>query len=463
MKLRTLVLPLLAAMLAFPAAARAQNDSTPSRRPGMLGFTFDVRTRQTSDAPAQHTIRVTDVLAGSAAARAGMREGDLIVQVNGAPVADVPQASPLLQVNEGDAVRIRVRRVDGEHELRMVAGARPASQLAGMAPSERRRVIIREGVPGAPGAPMRERRRVIVRGADSLTGTHDDEVREIIIERDSLVRRGERRRLEVTVDSVRGRRGELRRTIVIDGDTVPHARMHPSVERRVVVINGDTVRDGEGFTMTVDTLSFPVQWLASRMDSLIRVVQTDSFIASRLDSLTVVLRDSLPRLLQFGPTQQALRELPDMQRQIIRLGEQTSMINVGPSARAFFMDAGRAAAAGAQLAEMNEGLSRYFGGTSEGVLVLEVSPGSPARRAGLEAGDIIVGVEGGVVQRPEDVRAALTRDEDGSMMLNVVRQGRRREITLQWDPQRDWVRVLAPSTVELDMASPHAPPSPPRP
>lgn len=460
MKLRTLVLPLLAAMLAFPAAARAQNDSTPSRRPGMLGFTFDVRTRQTSDAAAQHTIRVTDVLAGSAAERAGMREGDLIVQVNGAPVADVPQASPLLQVNEGDAVRIRVRRVDGEHDLRMVAGARPA-QMAGMAPSERR-IIVRErdGAPGAPGAPLRERRRVIVRGADSLTGAHEGDVREIIIERDSLVRRGERgerRRLQVTVDTVQGGRGELRQTIVIDGDTVPHARIRPSAGNRVIVINGDTVREGRGVTLTLDTLNFPVQWLASRMDSLIRVVQTDSFIASRLDSLTVVLRDSLPRLLQSGATQQALRELPDMQRQIIRLGEQTSMIEVGPSARAFFMDAGRAAAAGAQLAEMNEGLSRYFGGTSEGVLVLEVSPGSPARRAGLEAGDIIVGVEGGVVQRPEDVRAALTRDEDGSMVLNVVRQGRRREITLQWDRQRDWVRGLAPSRVQLDVASPARP------
>ena len=47
----------------------------------------------------------------------------------------------------------------------------------------------------------------------------------------------------------------------------------------------------------------------------------------------------------------------------------------------FFMELGRRSAAGAELAEMNEGLSAYFGGQRQGALVIEVSPESPASRA----------------------------------------------------------------------------------
>ncbi|HEX8391572.1 MAG TPA: PDZ domain-containing protein [Longimicrobium sp.] len=425
MKFRTLFLPLVAAVLALPAAARAQDTPGPERRPGMLGFAFDVTRREETGQPARQTVRVTEVREGSPAARAGMRQGDLLVSVNGAALEGMEVRS-LLQVNEGDTVRLRVRRVDGEHDLRIVAGPRPA-QVAVRTPGERQRVVVRQGLRGEGGE-----RRIVV---------------------DSLVRRlpGSVHVEVTTGDS--GRAGH--RIVVMDsGDSTPRVRMHPSTgEHRVIVINGDTMQQGDVVrTVTVDTLAFPVQWLAERIDSLSRVVRVDTFIAARLDSLTRVLHDSIPVLLERGrgPAAAALRNLPALRgNALVRVGD--------ASAQSFFMDVGRAAAAGAQLAEMNEGLGRYFGGRTEGVLVLEVTQRSPASRAGLEAGDVIVGVDGAVVQTPEDVRSALSRDEDGTLLLNVVRQGRRREVTLQWDRQQDFVRVFGPETVELDVRPPPAP------
>ena len=75
--------------------------------------------------------------------------------------------------------------------------------------------------------------------------------------------------------------------------------------------------------------------------------------------------------------------------------------------RPFFMELGRRSAAGAELAEMNEGLRRYFDNVQGGALVIDVSPNTPAARAGLEAGDVIVRAGGREVNGPEDVRRAL--------------------------------------------------------
>lgn len=101
----------------------------------------------------------------------------------------------------------------------------------------------------------------------------------------------------------------------------------------------------------------------------------------------------------------------------------------------FFMEMGRRSLGGAELAEMNEGLGRYFR-VNEGLLVLAVSPETPAARAGLEAGDVIVEVEGSEVHDVVEFRRAVARAEDGNVTLQVMRQGRRRELTMEWDRVR---------------------------
>ncbi|MGH9710225.1 MAG: PDZ domain-containing protein, partial [Candidatus Acidiferrales bacterium] len=80
---------------------------------------------------------------------------------------------------------------------------------------------------------------------------------------------------------------------------------------------------------------------------------------------------------------------------------------------------------GVQAEDVSGQLGTYFhvpGG--EGVLVREVSPNSPAAKAGLKAGDVITRVDGAVVKTVDDLRAHL-RDqrEQKSVSLTIVRQG----------------------------------------
>ncbi|MBW3660703.1 MAG: PDZ domain-containing protein [Gemmatimonadetes bacterium] len=87
-------------------------------------------------------------------------------------------------------------------------------------------------------------------------------------------------------------------------------------------------------------------------------------------------------------------------------------------------------AMGLRLAELNEGLARYFPAAEEGLLVLDVVAASPAARAGVQSGDVIVEVDGHEVWNVESFHAAR---EEGEARLVVVRQGARREIVIPAD------------------------------
>jgi len=133
-------------------------------------------------------------------------------------------------------------------------------------------------------------------------------------------------------------------------------------------------------------------------------------VVIHLDTVVSILRDSLMRAFPRG--------LPRV------FGEG----GMGP----FLYEFGPRSLAGAEFAEMNEGLGRYFR-TSEGLLVLQVAPESPAARAGLEAGDVVVQADGQEVERLGDLREAFAKAEDRQVRLTVLRQGARRQIELKWE------------------------------
>lgn len=76
---------------------------------------------------------------------------------------------------------------------------------------------------------------------------------------------------------------------------------------------------------------------------------------------------------------------------------------------------------GVRLTELNPDLARHFDGAREGLLVLEVEPDSPAGRAGLKSGDVIVRAGGEPVPGVRSLRRA-ARGE--GLDLTVVRDGR---------------------------------------
>jgi membrane-associated protease RseP (regulator of RpoE activity) len=92
------------------------------------------------------------------------------------------------------------------------------------------------------------------------------------------------------------------------------------------------------------------------------------------------------------------------------------------------MELGAHALAGARLTPLNEDLAAYFE-AERGVLVTDVEDGTPAARAGLLGGDVIVAVNGNDVNDVPDVHRHAARAE-GPIELSVMRRGERRTIRL---------------------------------
>lgn len=241
---------------------------------------------------------------------------------------------------------------------------------------------------------------------------------------------------------LRLRRGDDERDVSI----VAAAR--PASETRFGI-----VRRGDGPMVFVGPDSMPLQALTMRIDSLqTRLLQLNpGEIRLQMDSLVTLFSDSANVFIHRMPSVEFRIQGNDLDGQRFML--ERGAIDLQDEAarlaeRPFFMELGRRSAAGAELAEMNEGLRRYFDNVQGGALVIDVSPNTPAARAGLEAGDVIVRAGGREVNDPEDVRRALMGEEDGSVPLEVVRQGRRRELTLQWEA-RERIRGIAPTRVRV--------------
>jgi len=94
---------------------------------------------------------------------------------------------------------------------------------------------------------------------------------------------------------------------------------------------------------------------------------------------------------------------------------------------------------GIGLESMSKQLAEYFGVTKgTGVLVSEVYEDSPAEKAGLKAGDVIVKVDGNEFERVADVQeAVLDKDEGEKIELTVLRDKKEKQFTLDVEKAPD--------------------------
>jgi len=88
---------------------------------------------------------------------------------------------------------------------------------------------------------------------------------------------------------------------------------------------------------------------------------------------------------------------------------------------------GSRSVSGAEFAELNPGLSSYFG-TSEGLLVLKVSPGTPADRSGLEPGDVVTHANGQEIRTINDLRIQVMRARGEPVRMEIIRKGKKRTL-----------------------------------
>jgi S1-C subfamily serine protease len=84
--------------------------------------------------------------------------------------------------------------------------------------------------------------------------------------------------------------------------------------------------------------------------------------------------------------------------------------------------------AGAEVRSLDAALGGYFG-VERGLLVVEVAEGSPARAAGLQAGDVILRVDGREPGSVAELRALLAQSRT-AVAIGVLRRGRSLDLTL---------------------------------
>jgi C-terminal processing protease CtpA/Prc len=219
----------------------------------------------------------------------------------------------------------------------------------------------------------------------------------------------------------RGRAEEERRVIAARREGL--ARTLPG---EVIIVDDD-----ERVTVRVDSLRTRLDSLGRRMERLrerVRVRNGDSVIVYSFDHPDGRRGDSVKV------------DLRTMDRMGRALGRELSREFEVTRSLPFFLDVGRRAVAGAELSELNPELARYFR-VDDGVLVLQVSRSTPAARAGLQGGDVIVRAAGRTVASVADLRRAFG-DDEGSVRVEVVRQGQRRQLDVEWEGvKRERVRI----------------------
>jgi predicted metalloprotease with PDZ domain len=109
---------------------------------------------------------------------------------------------------------------------------------------------------------------------------------------------------------------------------------------------------------------------------------------------------------------------------------------------------GKRAYLGVSLTDISPELREHFGATKEnGVLVESVADGSPADKAGLQVGDVIIAVEGKDVHWSGDIRHAIREKKEGdSVRIEVVR-GRARQSLVASVVEKEGMRMMLPGDV----------------
>lgn len=233
-------------------------------------------------------------------------------------------------------------------------------------------------------------------------------------------------------------------------EAVVHHFEYPVVESveiespaaRAGIVAGDTIlayngRDIRERSVSLTRMLQPGSTVRVRLRNRGRVREAVVTVALRPAALAqpVVVVDAEPYVYSTSPAMVAprpprVRGTPPPPRAPVE-----PLIALDPIASTFMTgEAAIMVIAGAQVSRLNEGLREYFG-SSDGVLVVNVARGSPAERAGLRGGDIIVRCAGNAVTSPASfqraVRRAATRDTR-SLPLVVLRKNATRELTLKW-------------------------------
>ncbi|HSJ08556.1 MAG TPA: PDZ domain-containing protein [Longimicrobiales bacterium] len=371
-----LVAALLGAAL-LPAALPAQQVYSVARR-GLLGFQHEpVGTR---GAARMHVVR--EVIADSPAEKAGLMPGDTIVRINGLTAT---AATMNIAFEPGDTAVLRVKRGASERDIRIVAAERPGAMRT-------MSYLLPDTVMGRISIMM-----------DAMRADMDT----------------------VRMSGIRMRAGDSTWVYTLGPDSTWVRRMGDSL--RVFRLGRDSMRvfqfGGDSAHILFRRDSLGMREFGREFRGLIELDSMRTHILREIEGVHSITADSLfMRAREFGTGDRVFR---------FSTGGDSAMFSRPGEIFTSGMTIGMRAVAGAELSELNAGLSEYFGTTS-GVLVLNARDGTPAARAGLRAGDVITRANDVEVTTIGDLRRAIDTSRPGTTVrLQVQRRGERVDISLQ--------------------------------
>lgn len=108
-----------------------------------------------------------------------------------------------------------------------------------------------------------------------------------------------------------------------------------------------------------------------------------------------------------------------------------------PSVQSYSMVVQSRGRLGAKVITMSEDLRSYFGAPSDkGLLVDSVLSDSPADKAGLKSGDVIVAVEGNAISETWDIMQAMSGAKKGdSVKIDVIRDKKQHSLSATLDSE----------------------------
>src|SRR5688572_29345479 len=90
-----------------------------------------------------------------------------------------------------------------------------------------------------------------------------------------------------------------------------------------------------------------------------------------------------------------------------------------------------AATVGAEMIPLDETLGEPYG-TDHGLLILSVGPRTPAARAGIQKGDVLLTVDGRELRSVTALIRAVERSDKGQLRLELLRKRERKVVVMQW-------------------------------
>jgi membrane-associated protease RseP (regulator of RpoE activity) len=110
---------------------------------------------------------------------------------------------------------------------------------------------------------------------------------------------------------------------------------------------------------------------------------------------------------------------------------------------------GKRAYLGVSLVDLTGELREHFGAPKDtGLLVSSVEDGSPAEKAGIRVGDIIVSIDGKDVESAGELRRGLREKKDGDTVRVEVLRGRARQTFVTSVIEKEGPRIVFPGNFE---------------